>query len=202
MAGRLGAMALGLACGLGLAGGALAERTTPQSTTPALGNGIDCTKVSVEYIDDPSLTREERLAVMDRALNRSLTKFEYCQDPTKSTSAAVEGGGGGAVSTAASDVSASEPEAAAAPAQGRTNPELAGTAPYGSSSGEWTERAEVTNPDVALNGKVPEDIPPGDNDSVLEAQIRQAALSEEDFEVRARLWDEYRRYKGLPEDKQ
>ena len=48
------------------------------------------------------------------------------------------------------------------------------------------------------NGKVPEDIPPADNDSVLEAQIRQAAINETDPEVRARLWDEYRRYKGLP----
>ena len=48
------------------------------------------------------------------------------------------------------------------------------------------------------NGKVPDDIPPADNDSVLEAQIRQAAINETDPEIKAKLWDEYRRYKGLP----
>ena len=48
------------------------------------------------------------------------------------------------------------------------------------------------------NGKLPEDIPPADNDSALEAQIRKAAIEETDPELKKRLWDEYRRYKGLP----
>ena len=48
------------------------------------------------------------------------------------------------------------------------------------------------------NGNVPEDIPSADNDSVLEAQIREAAMNEKDPEVRDRLWNEYRRYKKLP----
>lgn len=48
------------------------------------------------------------------------------------------------------------------------------------------------------NGKQPDDIPSADNDSVLEAQIRQAAMNEPDPEIQAKLWNEYRRYKGLP----
>ncbi len=36
------------------------------------------------------------------------------------------------------------------------------------------------------------------NDSRLEAQIRLAAMTETDPEKQARLWNEYRRYKGLP----
>lgn len=52
---------------------------------------------------------------------------------------------------------------------------------------------------VLANGKVPDDIPSADNDSVLEAQIRKAAEAETDPVVQKRLWNEYRKYKGLPQ---
>ena len=45
---------------------------------------------------------------------------------------------------------------------------------------------------------MPDDIPAPDNDSVLEAQIRRAAMEEADPRIRAELWNEYRKYKGLP----
>jgi hypothetical protein len=109
-------------------------------------------------------------------------------------------------STAASDVTGDEPTVTAA-----TTPDTSAS----SSGGKWTppEDAESTQtPEDAPageepvreasrtqnNGKVPEDIPPADNDSALEAQIRQAAIEETDPELKKRLWDEYRRYKGLP----
>jgi uncharacterized protein YmfQ (DUF2313 family) len=44
------------------------------------------------------------------------------------------------------------------------------------------------------NGKIPDD-----NDSVFEAQIRAAAIAETDPDTQKNLWNEYRRYKGLPE---
>ena len=53
-------------------------------------------------------------------------------------------------------------------------------------------------PPVAGSGQVPDDIPQPDNDSVLEAQIRRAAMEETDPRIRAELWNEYRKYKGLP----
>ena len=46
--------------------------------------------------------------------------------------------------------------------------------------------------------KSPDDIPAADNDSVFEKQIREAAENESDPEIRERLWNEYRKYKGLP----
>lgn len=51
---------------------------------------------------------------------------------------------------------------------------------------------------ISSNGAVPGDIPPADNDSVLEAQIRKAAINEKDPAVQKKLWNEYRKYKGLP----
>ena len=47
-------------------------------------------------------------------------------------------------------------------------------------------------------GVIPDDIPEPGNDSVLEAQIRRAAMEETDPRTRAELWNEYRKYKGLP----
>ena len=46
---------------------------------------------------------------------------------------------------------------------------------------------------------MPEDIPPAENDSILEAQIRQAAINEKNADIRKKLWNEYRKYKGLPQ---
>ena len=55
-------------------------------------------------------------------------------------------------------------------------------------------------PDQRLtNGKIPDDIPDAANDSVFEAQIRAAAMAETDPDTQKNLWNEYRRYKGLPE---
>ena len=61
-----------------------------------------------------------------------------------------------------------------------------------------TEGAQPEQSAILDSGKIPDDIPAADNDSVLEAQIRQAATEEKDPGVRASLWDEYRKYKGLP----
>ena len=43
----------------------------------------------------------------------------------------------------------------------------------------------------------PEDIPSGDDDDVLARQLREAAMREPDPEVREKLWNEYRKYKGI-----
>ena len=58
--------------------------------------------------------------------------------------------------------------------------------------------ADADRPPAAGSGRTPDDIPAPDNDSVLEAQIRRAAMEETDPRIRAELWNEYRKYKGLP----
>jgi len=59
---------------------------------------------------------------------------------------------------------------------------------------------QQAEPDQRLtNGKIPDDIPDADNDSVFEAQIRAAAMAETDPDTQKNLWNEYRRYKGLPQ---
>ncbi len=158
--------------------GAQSERKDEKPPAP----GRDCADVSIDYVDVPGLTREERIARMDVALARSLGRFDECQEARASP-----GGGGGADSLAAGDISGG----AAADASGSRG----GAGGVDGATDGSTETATAATEPV---GRTPEDIPPADNDSVLEAMIRKAATEETDPEVRKRLWNEYRRYKGLP----
>lgn len=45
----------------------------------------------------------------------------------------------------------------------------------------------------------PDDIPSGRDDDVVARQLREAAMSEPDPELREALWDEYRNYTGISE---
>ena len=80
-----------------------------------------------------------------------------------------------------------------------------GTATYAKSETEAATvqpQTQQAQPDQRLtNGKIPDDISDGGNDSVFEAQIRAAAMAETDPDIQKNLWNEYRRYKGLPKQK-
>ena len=43
----------------------------------------------------------------------------------------------------------------------------------------------------------PADIPDGQDDDVVARQLREAAMREPDPQLREKLWDEYRKYKGI-----
>lgn len=268
-------------------------------TNGTLQNGydqVDCTKSSVDYLDDPSLTEAEKLARMDQALQRSLNKFDECaiapktEDKAKQAQAqqdkAAQGGNSGASSNmdktseassgqnqgqsgtdntqdkaqsgswsnpnevpegksatvpgqvgkvgslpgsglsgtegggqassdatseqaiqggslSSSDMSGTEPkpvQSSTLPGGGNSRENANQTGAQGVEQGGGYGKASGKSPhDKNLNnGKLPEDIPPADNDSVLEAQIRQAAINEKDPVIQKRLWNEYRKYKGLP----
>ena len=48
-----------------------------------------------------------------------------------------------------------------------------------------------------LQERTPEDVAVMVDDDIIARQLREAALAEEDPELRDRLWAEYRKYKGL-----
>ena len=196
----------------------------------SLGESIDCTDVSVNYSDDLTLTQEERLRLMDKALFESLNKFEFCQSARKKAAAAAAGGDGnagtagssggaaggagqggaagespgeknsGAVgqssvnSVASSSMSGTDIPKELPPAEGLESKEQGalqdsqGIAEAGTKSGGNM---------ISQNGKIPDDIPPAQNDDALAAQIRYAAENEPDPVKSKQLWNEYRKYKGL-----
>ncbi|MFP6741455.1 MAG: hypothetical protein VCD33_07505 [Alphaproteobacteria bacterium] len=192
---------------------------TTQSVVNAQSS-TDCTDVSVDYEHDPLLTQEEQIALMNQAFFRSLSKYDVCQnaqdnvESTSSSSADMAGAGSG---LASSDMSGDEPSQSSElvdTVASTASSEMSGTEVSASTSDAESSSYQPENGAIASastsapvasdaeenefgNGKIPDDIPAVDNDSILEAQIRQAAIDETDPEMKAELWNEYRRYKGL-----
>ncbi len=156
------------------------------SGTPPVAPSSDCPLIPMDGLDDPSLTRAEKLARMDEALSQSFDRSEACRAKMRHAGAA--------------DTGRMTPEASAPlggdPLQSVASSEIAGTETPPASVETSVATAVVGQKQRALpNGRPPEDIPDADNDSVLAAQIHKAAMQETDPEKRKRLWEEYRRYK-------
>jgi len=204
---------LGLLLALANAGSALAQTQDNGSRqeNTSLSDSNDCTNISVDYQNDPNLTQQEKIELMDKALFHSLNKYESCQNSRSSaggggSSGGAQGGGaaggGSGASTASAEMSGTEPsksetsavqQASSASSSEKTDAEALAI-------NEKTD-ANAKTTRVKGSGKTPDDIPPVDNDSVLEAQIRQAAMNERDPIIKEKLWNEYRKYKGLPVSK-
>lgn len=157
-------------------------------------------------------TTAERMATLDAELNQALGRFDDMllqeeqrvkadRPVTGPTGAAGGGGGEGA--------GESETEAEAGVATGATRTQSdgerggegasgadgaatqAGAAPAGA-SGDAAGRGG----DQRAAARAPEDIPDGSDDDVVARQLREAAEKETDPELKAKLWEEYRRYKA------
>ncbi len=201
-----------------------------------IGDSIDCTDIRVDYVDDPSLTHEERLRLMDKAFLESLNRYELCRS-AKEAAAASEGSAGNG-STAVGDSPGGSSEDSSENSSGDSSGDSSGEA-GGTSAGESAASSTMSGTEVSeksssaggseavvqsglqgsqdqkeiavntggnntsgkmkqANGKLPEDIPTAQNDDALAAQIRYAAQNETDPVKRKQLWNEYRKYKGLP----
>jgi hypothetical protein len=63
-------------------------------------------------------------------------------------------------------------------------------------SGSASAGAQVASAKNSGSDNVPENIPDGQDDDIVAQQLREAALSETDPELQAKLWKEYARYKS------
>ena len=186
----------------------------------------DCTNIAIDYTDNTTLTAQEQATAMERAFYDSLNKYDSClteeEGPSdKASNGAAQDGGGGsgasgsisgtgtgsfAGSTAAetssagavasSGISGSQKQNEAEQLEGA----LQGGVQQDSQSTEDpnSPKGNTQTAIILRNGKTPDDIPATDNDSLLESRIREAAEKETDPATKAKLWNEYRKYKGLP----
>jgi hypothetical protein len=131
------------------------------------------------------MTAAERAAVLDDRLRRGYETFdgfilserERAQSESNAAGSVAIGGsaGGGGGSNEG---------------QPQTLPE----------SGVVVASQQVSTPPARTESfPPPEDIPSGRDDDVVARQLREAAMSEPDPELRERMWDEYRNYTGLSE---
>jgi hypothetical protein len=162
--------------------------STPVQSQKAISTTIDCSDVVINYEDNLDLTTAEKLALMDRAFYDSLNKFEFCNlsSPSATTSVSTKSGGEAGGSSMSSEM-----------LQG-TEPEMEISDTTVATSGTASSGSTITvSGGGGNNGKIPEDIPPAANDDAIAAQIRIVAESEADPEIRKKLWNEYRKYKGI-----
>ena len=148
--------------------GSAASRSVSGTESPSEAGVSDLDAPETRVADESG----ERAPASGSVASRSVSGTETAPDTDTRDEAADQPGGAGSETDAQGGSVAYAPDAAGAsapPAPGTPN-----------------------------NGNVPDDIPAADNDSVLEAQIRRAAMAETDPEIRAKLWNEYRAYKGLP----
>ena len=178
-------------------------------------NSIDCTESNLESMQsDFVLTLEEQIAMMDKQLSSSLNEFEKCVDEdykVKKNSESISSESSNSES-GSSESSSSESSNTSNSNSSSNNLEEKKSVPSESVSGaegsiESTEsnNREKNNGQMSQgvsgvtldNGKIPDDIPEDANDSALEKQIRRAAIKAKEPEKKKRLWNEYRKYKGL-----
>ncbi|MEE8288562.1 MAG: hypothetical protein V3R25_04010, partial [Nitrosomonadaceae bacterium] len=176
---------------------------------------IDCTDIRVDYKDDPALTREERIRLMDEAYYKSLNKYELCQSAKKT--AGTSDSGATAANTNGANGSSGDSGDSSGKIEGASaggsvaSSTMSGTELPKEGSAEEdnikVEKSDVSSASQSANnennmnkgnisvanGKLPEDIPSADNDSALAAQIRHAAENETDPVKKAQLWNEYRK---------
>jgi hypothetical protein len=136
------------------------------------------------------LTNSEQVAILDGQLNRGTGDFDdlilrergTIQGTTKSAPQGGDeedpdgGGGGGGYNV--------PPMAASGSGQGG-----AGPIPRDAYDADIPQQTTAYPP--------PADIPAGTDDDVVARQLREAAMREPDPKLREKLWDEYRKYKGV-----
>jgi hypothetical protein len=156
-----------------------------------------------------ALTTEEQTENLDGKLDASLTEFdgillkeqEILDERREAAGEQSMAGGYGATGEEqpGSEASGRE-ETGEEAAQG----ELSGGSPD-RAGGEVDESAPGESmggdPVTMDRDRVPPDVGDGSDDDIVARQLREAAMKEDDPELREKLWDEYRAYKkGLKDD--
>lgn len=198
-------------CGLVAAGWLVASAGVAQSTSPtttataSLSDSHDCTQVDLRAPPNELRTRAEQVKLLEQTLWHEISRFDPCPTPGGEGQGVGDDADAGAGVANGGGNGSGERGVTSLPTDGIQGGEA--------SIDQQTAAAEVANttlptppptpntippPSSDNNGKLPEDIPPADNDDIIAQQFRQAALDATDPKVQAELWNEYRRYKGLP----
>jgi hypothetical protein len=129
-------------------------------------------------------------------LEKSLTEFDGMllreQQVLEEKRAEAEAAGGSAGGTSGASGGGKAFPAEGAPSQAEAGTDRSGGGGAGASQPEGEEEPL----DEEMASRVPSDVGDGSDDDIVARQLREAAMKEEDPELREKLWDEYRRYKN------
>jgi hypothetical protein len=141
-------------------------------------------------------TADEQAAELERELGRALEDFDgLLLDEQKRLERLSSGSG---------DTAPTDSGSGAAGSTGEGSGDRGGTAtPESPSDRRGTDgggmvggASETSDQDRSGSGdRVPPDVGDGSDDDIVARQLREAAMAEDDPELREKLWDEYRMYK-------
>lgn len=145
----------------------------------------------------PEESAEERAARLGRELDESIGGFDEAlheeQQEIAATGRVLEGFDIGTGGGADDDESG---ELISLGTQRRSGP--SGGPQEGGSVGGKNGIPEIDGmSEQQIEERTPDDIPVAVDDDIIARQLREAALTEDDPVLRERLWDEYRKYRGL-----
>lgn len=141
------------------------------------------------------LTTAEQVAILDRQLEQSTSDFDSMILEEQARQRAMDR----ERAAQRSQRESAEPATRGGMGNSRYQDDVAmgGSDSRGGGGMGGASRGGSTAPENPAIFTPPEDIPQGDDDDVVARQLREAAMREPDPEVRERLWNEYRKYKGL-----
>jgi hypothetical protein len=142
----------------------------------------------------PAESDAERAERLGRELEESIGGFDEVLSEEQREIASVgrntEGfGGGGGSGDGAGGISLGE--------QGAGAMSGAGSVGVVNQPSQQRESPIAGMSDEEVRERTPEDIPVTVDDDIIARQLREAALAEDDPELRERLWEEYRKYNGI-----
>ena len=139
------------------------------------------------------MTSAERARVLDERLRKGYETFdgfilserERAQNQSNAAGSAQPGADGGGTGAGGGGAQANRPQTIQEVVAGGSN----------GRSGSPSSATVAQQPNETF--PPPDDIPSGRDDDVVARQLREAAMSEPDQELREALWDEYRNYTGI-----
>ena len=183
-----------------------AQNVIAEEVADDLATAQNCAEDLLLELEDELLTREEKIALLDKVLLQTLSNFDPCGVNVSGDGNDGDGNDGDG------DGSDDDGNDAAAVVESVPVGDIQGDLPVTDAADNLADNPPTDTPptpvtgaeqspqptDSLPNGAAPADIPPAENDDIIAKQFRQAALDETDPVAKAKLWNEYRRYKNLP----
>lgn len=137
-----------------------------------------------------AVTTTEKISLLDRELLNSTGQFDQMILRERETIRHQARNAGGAIQPSGIDqLESLEDNAPSIAADAEQLP--------GASQNSASSTAKHGKPTQVATYSPPADIPDGNDDDVVARQLREAAMTEPDARLREKLWEEYRKYKGI-----
>lgn len=172
-----------------VSGGEVAESTTGGSPGDSRASGPATSGERIGVLDEQL---DESLAVFDGMILTERRAVQVSEDANIEDEPAG-GSGDGADGPLFEEADLSEPGSGGQGPGGTGDRDGDSTVPPMPGGGEASGPAVAS---ATSDGGVPPDLVDGSDDDIVARQIREAAMNEEDPELREKLWEEYRKYKN------